>query len=157
LKTLYAYLAGIIDIDGYISITRTARDRRHPSVYDYVPSVGIAHPSATVPDLFQEVFAGRRREFQPNDSQFTCWHWWTAERENARRPLLCLTPFLRLKRRQAELVLALFELFDSQKREGTNHAVSDEQYAAGQRLYEEVERLNGPRVRKYRQRARPPT
>jgi hypothetical protein len=159
LEALHAYLAGIIDIDGYISITRTAGYRGHPSVYYYVPAIGIAHPSAMVADLFQEAFPARRAAFHPKRSEFTSWHWWSAEREYARKPLLCLTPFLRLKRRQAELTLSLFELFDSQeKRKGTtNRALSDEQHAARQRLYEEVQWLNGPRVRKYRQRRTPPT
>ena len=126
--------------------------------YDYVPSVGIAHPSAVVADLFQEAFPARRREFHPKDSEFASWHWWSAEREIARKPLLCLTPFLKLKRRQAELTLSLFELFDRQKSEGTYRGrLSDEQHAAREGLYEEVQRLNGPRVRKYRQRARTPT
>jgi hypothetical protein len=156
LDTLHAYLAGIIDIDGYISITRTAMHRGDPPVYYYNPTIGIGHPSAMVADLFQEAFPARRHEFHPKDSEFTCWHWWWAQHENARKALLCLKPFLRLKRRQAELSLALFDLFDSQKkREGRK--LSDEQHAARQRLYEEVLRLNGPRVRKYRQRARPPT
>ena len=152
MDTLHAYLAGIIDMDGYISITRTATHRGHPPVYRYVPAIGISHPSAMVADLFQEAFPARRYEFHPKNSEFTCWHWWSAERENARMPLLCLTPFLRLKRRQAELSLALCDLFVSQGRK-----LSDEQHAARQRLYEEVLRLNGPRVRRYRQRARPPT
>src|SRR5262245_48751309 len=64
-ETLYAYLAGIIDIDGYISITRTAGYRGHPSVYYYAPAVGIAHPSAMVADLFQEAFPARRHAFHP--------------------------------------------------------------------------------------------
>jgi hypothetical protein len=101
-----------------------------------------------VADLFQEAFPAQRHEFHPKTSEFTCWHWWKAERENARKPLLCLTPFLRL-------ALALFDLFDSRKSE--SRKLSDEQYAARQHLYAEVQRLNGPRVRKYRQRARPPT
>jgi hypothetical protein len=84
--TLYAYLAGIIDIDGYISITRSAGYRRHSSVYYYAPAVGIAHPSAMVANLFQEAFPARRRAFHPKRSEFTSWHWGSAEREHARTP-----------------------------------------------------------------------
>lgn len=117
MKTVYAYLARIIDIDGYIFIGRTIkypRGKNQPDSYSYFPTIGISSTSSVVPDLFQKTFPARRREFHPRDTQFTGWHWWEAEHESARRPLISLAPFLRIKRPQAELVLLLLDLIADQ-------------------------------------------
>ena len=159
METVYAYLAGIIDVDGYIFIGRANkyRGKDQPASYSYIPTIGISSTSLVVPDLFQETFPARRREFHPRDTQFTGWHWWEAQYESARRPLISLTPFLRIKRPQAELVLSLLDLIADQNAvRPRNQALTPEQQSARQRLYEEVVLLNGPRRRvKYRQRNAP--
>ena len=160
METVYAYLAGIIDVDGYIFIARTIkypRGKNQPGSYSYIPTIGTSNTSSVVPDLFQKTFPARRHEFHPRDTQFTGWHWWEAERESARRPLISLTPFLRIKRPQAELVLSLLDLIADQNAvRPRNQALTPEQQSARQRLYEEVVLLNGPRRRgKYRKRNAP--
>jgi hypothetical protein len=160
METVYAYLAGIIDVDGYIFIGRRIKHPRgnsQPDSYSYIPTIGISSTSLVVPDLFQETFPARRREFHPKDTKFTGWHWWEAAHEAARRPLISLAPFLRIKHRQAELVLLLLDLIaDHNALRPRNQALTPEQQSARQRLYEEVELLNGPRSRvKYRQRNAP--
>ena len=67
METVYAYLAGIIDVDGYIFIGRANkyRGKDQPASYSYIPTIGISSTSSVVPDLFQKTFPARRREFHP--------------------------------------------------------------------------------------------
>src|SRR5713101_5802359 len=102
METLYAYLAGVIDMEGYIFIARRIRyphrnDGRETAYY--VPTIGISDTSRIIPDLLQSTFPARRRQFHPKNAKHTSFHWWDAEFQKAREPLVCLLPHLRLKRR----------------------------------------------------------
>jgi hypothetical protein len=150
METLYAYLAAAIDIDGYIFIVRRFRYPRRQDGLEtayYIPTIGISGKSPTIPELFQATFPARHKEFRPKSPQHSGWHWWEAEFQKAREPLLCLLPHLRIKRRQAELTLSLLNLMDEQNPGHALNRLSLEQHQARQSLYEEVTKLNGPRSR----------
>jgi hypothetical protein len=154
METLYAYLAAAIDIDGYIFIVRRTRSPRRidggETAY-YIPTIGISGKSPTIPELFQATFPGRHKEFRPKSPQHSGWHWWEAEFQKARQPLLCLMPHLRIKRRQAELTLSLLNLMDQQNPGHLLNRLDAEQQDARRILYEQVTQLNGPRPQlKYR-------
>jgi hypothetical protein len=68
-----------------------------------------------------------------------------AEQERAREPLIRFLPYLRLKRRQAEIALELLNLLGSQ-RAGLAQPVSEQE--TKQSLYEEITRLNKPSRRR---------
>ena len=155
METTYAYLAGIIDADGEIQIRRSVRiDKRKVGTesIQYIPEITVFRYDNAIPDFFQSIFPARRREFAPRNSTTRPMYWWEADRLRAIEPLRCLLPHLRIKRRQAELTLMMLELLN---RKG---APTAEDWAARQRLYEEVAQLNGPRPsRKYfKHRARKP-
>jgi hypothetical protein len=154
METLYAYLAAAIDIDGYVLIVRRKRyAHRQDGVVPprYIPTVGISNTTATIPDLFQATFPARRREFQPKNPKHRGWHWWEAEFQKARAPLLCLLPHLRIKRRQAELTLSFLNLMAPSNPGHVRNRLDAEQLRAREVLYDEVTQLNGPRPRlKYR-------
>jgi hypothetical protein len=147
METTYAYLAGAIDIDGFISI-----DRRAGGQGVYRPRIGISDTSPVVPKLLHGLFAGRLFEIAPKKSSYAHFYLWEAQHQQAREPLFRLLPYLRLKRRHAELALALMDLVERQNvGRFRSEPLSAEEDAARRRLYEEVARLNeGRRRRRHR-------
>ena len=147
MEMTYAYLAGAIDIDGFISI-----DRRTGSHGRYSARIGISDTSPVVPKLLHSLFRGRLSEIVPKKSSYARVYLWEAQHQQAREPLFRLLPYLRLKRRHAELALTLMDLVERQNvGRFRSEPLSAEEDAARRRLYEEVARLNeGRRRRKHR-------
>ena len=142
METTYAYLAGIIDADGYILIRRVVRSGRGKDGAEeisYIPIIGISRNAPAIPDFFQTIFPARRRQYQSKKPKALPVHWWEAERGSATEPLRCILSHLRIKNRQAALTLSILDLLNQTGRP------SADQWAARQRLYEEVAQLNGPR------------
>ena len=148
METTYAYLAGAIDIDGFISIDR----RGGRQGMGYHARIGISDTSPVVPKLLHGLFAGRLFEIAPKKSSYARFYLWEAQHQHAREPLLRLLPYLRLKRRHAELALTLIDLVERQNvGRFLSKPLSAEEDAARSRLYEEVARLNeGRRRRRHR-------
>lgn len=154
METVYAYLAGIIDIKGYIFIFRRLRypprkDGQENASY-YVPTVRISDTAPTMPDLFQATFPARCHQFRTKNPKHPTWYIWEAEHQLAREPLVCLLPHLRIKRPQAELTLSFLNLMNPSNPGHVLNRLDAEQLRARESLYEEVTRLNGPRPRQYR-------
>jgi hypothetical protein len=110
MEITYAYLAGAVDVDGFISISRQSRVER----FHYFATVGFSDVSPIVPNLLHEVFPGHLYQSQPKRPTNTASYFWIATRTRAREPLLRFLPHLRLKRRQAELTLELIDLMEQQ-------------------------------------------
>jgi hypothetical protein len=148
METTYAYLAGAIDLDGFISIDRRAGRQG----MGYRPRIGISDTSPVVPKLLHSLFQGRLFEIAPKKSSYAHFYLWEAQHQHAREPLLRLLPYLRLKRRHAELALTLMDLVERQNvGRFRSEPLSAEEDAARRRLYEEVARLNeGRRRRRHR-------
>src|SRR6266566_4252715 len=150
LDTLYAYLAGAIDADGFITISRstpssTRKDGRR-SVY-YTTKVGLSEISPVIPDWLYQTFGGWRGIHQPPNPQHKVWYVWQVTNAKVGVVLQLLLPYLRLKRGQAELVLQFVELMSSYK-PSVGNLLSFEQTAQRAHLWEEVTRLNAPRNRR---------
>ena len=75
---------------------------------------------------------------------------WEAVNQSAREPVVPFLPYLRVKRRQAELALMLISLIERDKA-GRARPLTEEQEHARHRLYEEARLLNEARpTRVYR-------
>jgi|SRR5712671_4100883 hypothetical protein len=148
METTYAYLAGALDIDGFISIDRRAGRLG----MGYRARIGISDTSPVVPKLLHSLFRGRLSEIAPKKSSYAHSYLWEAEHQQAREPLSRLLPYLRLKRPHAELALTLIDLVERQNvGRFLSKPLSAEEDAARRRLYDEVARLNaGRRRRKHR-------
>lgn len=152
MDTTYAYLAGAIDADGFISIGRKTSYRRKQdglfSTY-YVVKIGLSETSQIIPDLLQATFPAWQGSYQPKNPRHKRWYIWQAHNQKAREPLTKLLPFLRLKRQQAASALALLNLMERQNA-GRFMAkpLSARQTAARDRLYARVTILNAPRNRR---------
>ena len=146
---MHAYLAGVIDIAGHIRIRTKVGYRRRTDGRDmtyYVATIALSDASPVIPDLLQAVFPARRSQYKANNRKQTEWHMWEADNEGAREPLL-LAPYLRLKRRQAELALSLISLIESDAA-GSSRPLTAEQEQARRSLYEEVRAFDAARPRR---------
>jgi hypothetical protein len=146
-ETTYAYLAGAIDIDGRIIIMRKSDYRRRTDgrkMDYYVALVALSDASPLVPDLLQSIFPAQRLCYTAKNRKQTEWHMWEARNRSAREPLVRLSPYLRLKRRQADLAISLIDLIERDKA-GWSRPLTDEQEEARHLLYEQARILNAPR------------
>jgi hypothetical protein len=155
MELTYAYLAGVIDIDGFISIA--LRPGQRDGHVGYYVRIGLSDASPVVPNLLHTLFSGRLCEIKPKKLSYAHCYLWEAESRQAREPLLRLLPHLRLKRRHAERALELMDLIEQQNVGRFKSTPLDaEQEAARRRLYEEVALLNSERRRrKFRVEAPP--
>jgi hypothetical protein len=153
MEITYAYLAGVIDIYGVISIQRRMNTRLGQPYY--FATVSLSDTSPVVPELLHALFPSSLQQSRPRNESYSPFWVWRVDHQQARQPLLRLLPHLRLKRRQAELALALIDFIDEQSvgRPFTKR-LGAEQHEIRSRLYEEVTRLNAARgPRKHRPRA----
>jgi hypothetical protein len=147
METLFAYLAGAIDIDGRIIIERTHWYRRRMDgrrIPYFKATIRLSDSSPDVPDLLQATFPARRLQYDAKNRKQIAWHTWEAVNQSAHEPVLRLLPYLRIKRRQAELALMLISLIEGEKA-GSGRPLTDEQEQNRSRLYEEARLLNQTR------------
>jgi hypothetical protein len=145
METLYAYLAGAIDTHGRISIGRDHGYRRGDREMAYYSAViSLSDSDSVLPDLLQATFPARRLQYEAKNRSHREWHMWEAVGQKAQEPLIRLLPYLRIKRRPAELALSLITLMQSDKA-GRAWPLSEEQERARHLLYEQVMSLNASR------------
>ena len=147
METLYAYLAGAIDIDGRIFIGRVQGYRRRKDgrqVPYYIATISLSDSSPVVPDILQATFPARRLQYEAKNRRQTAWHMWEAVNQSAHEPVVRLLPYLRVRRRQAELALTLINLIEREKA-GSARPMTAEQEQARALLYEEALTLNESR------------
>ena len=147
METLYAYLAGAIDIDGRIFIGRVQGYRRRKDgrqVPYYIATISLSDSSPVVLDILQATFPARRLQYEAKNRRQTAWHMWEAVNQSAHEPVVRLLPYLRVRRRQAELALTLINLIEREKA-GSARPLTAEQEQARALLYEEALTLNESR------------
>jgi hypothetical protein len=147
MEPTYAYLAGAIDADGFITISRstpsaTRKDGRR-STY-YTAKVGLSEIHPAIPNLLHETFGGWLGGHTPKNPQHRPWHTWQATNQIAAQAVRALLPYLRLKRQQAELVITFAERVAATP----PGLIIPEEIAERERLYFAVTALNEPRNRR---------
>lgn len=103
--TILAYLAGVIDSDGYITASSSVRKGK---VY-CAPRVGISGTRREPHDLAARIWGGSVRPYEPTGDRahHRTQYQWVAEGDRAADVLVAILPFLRIKARQAVLALEL--------------------------------------------------
>src|ERR1051326_5573144 len=108
---LLAYAAGVIDSDGSITIASdTWRVRVKGCSQTYSENVSIGQCDSQALDLLVELFGGKLRVEKPRTEGRRAMFYWSATDKRAVKALTELLPYLRIKRRQAEIVLRLRDL-----------------------------------------------
>lgn len=100
-----AYLAGMIDADGYITIQRR---RREGKVYFGV-KVGIAGTRREPHDLAAELFGGSVNAYSAKKRKHRPQFQWSRFGADAAEVITLIRPYLRIKREQARIALEMQE------------------------------------------------
>lgn len=148
---LYAYFAGAVDADGFITIGRSTRKvgerYAHRPTY-YIAKVGYVSTDKTVPCLLRESFGGSLNEHQPKNTAHKLVYLWQCTNAKAGTVANALLPYLRMKRAQAVIVLEFIRRMDSRRHREMKLGVTPEIEAERRELWEAVTHLNAPRNRR---------
>lgn len=101
-----AYLAGIIDADGFVSAHR----RKRKGVIYCAPLIGIAGTDPEPHLLAESIWGGSLFEYRPKNPAHRVQFQWQAVGKRAATALGQIEPYLRTKRRQAAIALEMWEL-----------------------------------------------
>lgn len=100
-----AYLAGVIDSDGYITIHRSTRSGRHY----YAARIGVAGTRRQPHDLAASLWGGTVGRYEPRDPRHRSQYQWSRTGGPAVAAILAVLPYLRVKVPQALLALDVQE------------------------------------------------
>ena len=113
-----AYLAGILDSDGFISIQRTKKNMRRGAATwlatYYTARVGIAGTRRQPHDFAAAIFGGPVRPYEPKNLRHRTQFQWTVSGRMAVPVLEAVRPYLLVKAEHADLVLRLQALVQRQ-------------------------------------------
>lgn len=101
---LYAYMAGFVDADGSISITTVSKAKV------YVTKITVTNCDERVMWLFRDEFGGKVRCREWKNKNWRPGYEWTLTSVKAQTVIKLILPYLRIKRKQAFLVLRLGKL-----------------------------------------------
>ncbi|MBQ0867403.1 hypothetical protein [Streptomyces sp. RK75] len=96
-----AYLAGVIDSDGYITVHRSLRNGK---AY-YAARIGIAGTRRQPHDLAVSLWGGRVSRYEPKSPRHRAQYQWSRTGDTAAIAITQIQPHLRVKREQARLAL----------------------------------------------------
>ncbi|SRR5260370_3634758 len=141
--TDYAYIAGLLDADGTICMHRINPGKSWESC-NFI--VDIVNKDLQVLQWVQSLFGGFIRERKYNRKKKEAKNWqviydWVAEVSTFEFFLMSILPFMRIKRRQAELAL-MFRKTSLDYRK--NFRLTSEQKQHREVIYAEMKKLNKP-------------
>lgn len=157
-KLKSAYVAGFVDGEGYISLKR-GNSKESKYVF-YTPVITVSSTVESIIYWLKESFGGWYYPSKPkNGKNWKDQYRWTLTGKNLRPFLQTIYPYLRIKKKQCELVLRKIKLqetiFDklpfkkisqiNENREGkriSNLAYREEQRSEIEKIYEELRKLN---------------
>ncbi len=114
--TLFAYLAGAMDSDGWFGIKRSTyhqRVRGDAGNPVYSERLGLKQVTPEIPHLLHETFGGRLSQDKGLSDNSRPLHSYQCTDKRAAEACRALLPYLRVKRRQAEVLLELRRTKDS--------------------------------------------
>lgn len=103
--TVLAYLAGMIDGDGYITITKSVRKNKEY----FGPQIGIAGTRREPHDLAASLWGGRVSKYLPTNPNHRPQFQWQRMGSSAVSVIESILPYLRIKHEHAELALSLHQ------------------------------------------------
>lgn len=111
-QTDLAYTAGIIDGEGCISVTRNTKGIKKAlrAKASYCIYVAVSMTDFEVPAWLHFTFGGSFAEYKASNTKHKKVYRWGLHSNNAQRFLKLILPYLKTKKRQAELVIELQKL-----------------------------------------------
>lgn len=104
MNTLYAYMAGFVDADGSISISAVSVAKQ------YVSKIVVTNCDERVVTLFRDEFGGQVRCRSWKNPRWKPCYEWRLTAIKAQTVIKLILPYLRIKKKQALLVLRLGKL-----------------------------------------------
>jgi hypothetical protein len=143
-KSRIAYAAGIIDGEGYIGIKIYKPNKSNGCInYTYLPRIVIKMNSGQIMDFFHGMFGGKVNLVPQRDSGYFPGFVWEVCGSTATKILKQMLPFLRTKKKQAELAIRLQSRIDVGKKNGRlGGSLSANEVAIRRSIHEEVKHLN---------------
>jgi hypothetical protein len=133
-----AYMAGIIDGEGTIGITKVTPKRyTNPR---YTARIHFANVNKDVVDLFASVFGGSVREERVPNRQLI-YRWYRVGNPITKEILLQLQPYLIIKKRQADTVMEFLNIVNA-KGFQRNQGVPIEELQRREDFFQKVKELN---------------
>jgi hypothetical protein len=114
----YAYLAGILDGEGSICISKTTPKGLAKSPW-FAGSISVGMTSKQVVKTFKDKFGGSFSTSKPNGLGDKRIYRWMVISQNARLVAKTLLPFLKIKKRQASLLIKFINFMDKNGRHGS--------------------------------------
>lgn len=145
-----AYVAGVIDGEGYIGVAKTKQTGSMRSTR-YAGVLIVGNTSRRLIQELVAVFGIGSISYRRGSERKKGFFLWAIQSRNARDVLVRVRPYLVVKRAQADLVIEFVDGFESFKggRPGKfgGQTVSEPEIARRARIYEELRQLNrvGPR------------
>lgn len=139
-KSNRAYLAGLLDGEGYISILKTKKGNKatwnNARDYVYVPVIKVAMTDRPIIEWLHQSFGGtfEIRKAQGNRKESYCW---TARKKQTADFLQLIHPYLRVKKPQATLLLQYRNVAGK-----AGHKLTEETWKKRDELYTEIRKLN---------------
>lgn len=106
-----AYLAGVIDSDGYISIVRSERK----GVVYHAPQIGVAGTRRQPHDLAASIWGGSVTLHHPKNPRHRPQYQWSRQGAAAAQAIEAVFPYLRVKSDHALLALDLWQHLEDGK------------------------------------------
>ena len=101
-----AYVAGVIDSDGYIGLVRRRENRRKQYTEQYVPIVKVTQAKPQAVEFIKNHFGGNNGIINPqSDKRKPLYRWEFSSIEKTKNFLEIIEPYLKIKKKQAQLVI----------------------------------------------------
>lgn len=108
--TIFAYLAGMIDGDGYISIQVSTKDSRY-----FTPVVGIAGTRREPHDLAASIWGGKVHRYVPKNPAHRPQFQWSIYGAEAVAAIESIYPYLRIKQAQADVAFEAWTILQDRR------------------------------------------
>ena len=140
-KTLVAYAAGYFDGEGCIS---TKSGKKRPVRY-WTPILAIvSRGSIESVQLMESLFGGKVSQWYTKRDEKMFYHWQLQNSAGIKRCLKLMLPFLKIKKKQAELTIRICEriLVGVKNKKGRGNRLSENEVEKRQELTNKVRELN---------------
>jgi hypothetical protein len=150
-----AYLAGVMDSDGWFTIKRHAANSRYGQSFTYSESAGCGQTSPEAVELLCDTFGGVVKvRTRKTTGDWKPMHYWAVTNRIAADVAATLRPFLRIKPEHADLLIGLRASKESAEDnvripsvEVRGRCLRPEVVAARHAAYERIRSLNDRRMR----------
>jgi len=150
-KLILAYLAGVMDSDGSFGIRRSTYGirKRGEQTPVFSERVKLAQTSPIVPKMLKDLFGGYFARTKPYAKKGKPLYRWEGTQKVAARCIESLYPYLRIKQKQAEILIKLRESKNAQKPARWRTTIDREKLLAyWDSLFSEIRKLNDVRPQK---------